>query len=187
MRKGPAWRQAGDSSPARPIEPMSASQTAEPLIGHGNSSNIRPETGLFPQSAHKPSLTPAIEPSIFVQEKRKAKMCYTGFALSDLAVSGGLPFIPASLPGTDFPPSPYSVYLISLPPGDIALDRQHVQSDGSSFAARLEWSGRSDSKASGARKRAGYSIFGIAVVRKHELKWIFHMRKPPCTPFIRTT
>jgi hypothetical protein len=43
--------------------------------------------------------------------KRKAKLCYTESALSDLAVSSGLPFIPASLPGTDFPPSPDSVYL----------------------------------------------------------------------------
>ena len=43
--------------------------------------------------------------------KGKAKLCYTRLALSDLAVSSGLPFIPASLPGTDFPPSPDSVYL----------------------------------------------------------------------------
>jgi hypothetical protein len=35
------------------------------------------------------------------------KPCYTVHALSDLAVSSGLPFTPASLPGTDFPPSPY--------------------------------------------------------------------------------
>ena len=46
----------------------------------------------------------------FVEEKEKAKMCYTGFALSDLDVSSSLPFIPASLPGTDFSPSLYSVY-----------------------------------------------------------------------------
>ena len=37
-------------------------------------------------------------------------LCYTGFALSDLDVSGGLPLrIKAIQPGTDFPPSPYSV------------------------------------------------------------------------------
>jgi hypothetical protein len=44
------------------------------------------------------------------ESEKKAKPCYTSFALSDLDVSGGLPFlIKAIQPGTDFPPSPYSV------------------------------------------------------------------------------
>jgi len=61
----------------------------------------------------------------FVGEKRKAKVCYTGFALSDLAVSSGLPFVSASLPGTDFSPKPLQRIPISLPPGDFALDCKH--------------------------------------------------------------
>jgi hypothetical protein len=40
------------------------------------------------------------------ERKGKAKLCYTGFALSDLAVSSGLPLTTASLPGTDFPQAP---------------------------------------------------------------------------------
>ncbi len=39
--------------------------------------------------------------------RNKAKPCYTGFALSDLDVSGGLPLlIKAIQPGTDFPQAP---------------------------------------------------------------------------------
>jgi hypothetical protein len=42
-----------------------------------------------------------------IGEGEKAKPCYTGFALSDLDVSGGLPLlIKAIQPGTDFPQAP---------------------------------------------------------------------------------
>ena len=51
----------------------------------------------------------------------KAKPCYTVFALSDLAVSGGLAFNQAGLPGTDFP-KPLQRIPMSLLPGDSALD-----------------------------------------------------------------
>jgi hypothetical protein len=41
------------------------------------------------------------------KRREKAKACYTGFALSDLDVSGGLPLlIKAIQPGTDFPQAP---------------------------------------------------------------------------------
>jgi hypothetical protein len=41
------------------------------------------------------------------RRREKAKACYTGFALSDLDVSGGLPLrIKAIQPGTDFPQAP---------------------------------------------------------------------------------
>ena len=48
------------------------------------------------------------------------RLCYTVFALSDLAVSGALPF-EGSLPCTDFP-KPLQRGPLSLPPGDSALD-----------------------------------------------------------------
>jgi len=35
--------------------------------------------------------------------EKKAKPCYTSFALSDLVVSGGCPSFKAIQPGTDFP------------------------------------------------------------------------------------
>ena len=82
-------------------------------------------------------------------------MCYTDVALSDLVVSSGLPFTPASLPGTDFSPSPYSVYpQVSLPE---ALHRTEEK-----FAVRvrvfativclLDWTGSLDrSKSTGRR------------------------------------
>jgi hypothetical protein len=51
-------------------------------------------------------------------------LCYTVVALSDLAVSSGLPAVWASLPGTDFSPKPLERLPISLPPGDFASDRE---------------------------------------------------------------
>src|SRR5580692_2957132 len=49
---------------------------------------------------------------------RNPHPCYTGATLSDLDVSGGLPFNQASLPCTDFP-KPLQRNHISLPPGDL--------------------------------------------------------------------
>ena len=41
--------------------------------------------------------------------EKKAKACYTRFALSDLVVSGGLPFPNGKFSLAQIPPSPYSV------------------------------------------------------------------------------
>jgi hypothetical protein len=51
--------------------------------------------------------TPGDMGLVRIGEGEKAKPCYTGFALSDLDVSGGLPLlIKAIQPGTDFPQAP---------------------------------------------------------------------------------
>jgi hypothetical protein len=76
-------------------------------------------------------------------------MCYTGFALSDLAVSSGLPFVSASLPGTDFSPSPYSVYpSVSHPETSRWTVKKTVRLRGfeylASFIGLLEWTGQLD-------------------------------------------
>src|ERR1017187_796108 len=55
----------------------------------------------------------------------KAKVWYTGFALSDLAVSGGLAFQAKFAWHTDFPKPLQRIHL-SLLPGDSALDRTIV-------------------------------------------------------------
>jgi hypothetical protein len=85
----------------------------------------------------------------FGGKKEKAKVCYTRFALSDLEVSSGLPFIPASLLGTDFPPSPYSVYPSVSHPEISHWTETIVCREGSSIAVRLDWHGRFGSDESG--------------------------------------
>ena len=47
--------------------------------------------------------------------------CYTGFALSDLAVSGGLPY-QGQFSLAQISPKPLQRIPISLPPGDFVLD-----------------------------------------------------------------
>lgn len=73
--------------------------------------------------------------------KGKAKVCYTGFALSDLAVSSGLPFIPASLPGTDFSPSPYSVNPSVSHPENSHWTAMTVCREGFEDCRLLDWTG----------------------------------------------
>jgi len=70
--------------------------------------------------------------SINPERKRKAKPCYNEGALSDLAVSSGLPLTPASLPGTDSSPNTQERKPIGLSPGDSATDGENLRSQGSS-------------------------------------------------------